>query len=234
MWGYYGAKTNVIKHYPKPKHDLIIEPFAGTARYSLRFFEHDIHLIDKYEVVIKIWHWLQQCSEKDVLSLPRLQPGDKVADAKIGAEGAELLIGFMCGYATSAPRKTMTSVKLRDRPNFLEFTYKRIASNLFKIRHWKIECGDYQDVPNQRATWFIDPPYQKGGAYYKHNKMNFDHLRPWSMEREGQVIVCEGIGADWMDFTPIKRQKTTRGYNTEVIWTNELISHVGKQETLLL
>jgi hypothetical protein len=55
MWSYYGAKTNIVQYYPKPKYDRIIEPFAGTARYSLRYFDHDIFLVDKYEVVVKIW-----------------------------------------------------------------------------------------------------------------------------------------------------------------------------------
>jgi len=35
MWSYYGSKSKVVKHYPKPKYDLIIEPFAGAAWYSV-------------------------------------------------------------------------------------------------------------------------------------------------------------------------------------------------------
>lgn len=54
MWSYYGAKTNVINFYPRPKHDKIIEPFAGTARYALKYFDRDILLVDKYEVITKI------------------------------------------------------------------------------------------------------------------------------------------------------------------------------------
>ena len=71
MWSYYGSKTNMVDLYPPPKHDLIIEPFAGAAKYALKYFERDVLLIDSYDVVIRIWQWLQQCSKHDILSLPK-------------------------------------------------------------------------------------------------------------------------------------------------------------------
>ncbi len=47
--------------YPPPKFDKIIEPFAGSARYSLKYWQKDVTLIDKYEVIVRTWKWLQQC-----------------------------------------------------------------------------------------------------------------------------------------------------------------------------
>jgi len=41
MWGYYGSKSKIIDFYPEPKEDKIIEPFAGTAQYALKFWEKD-------------------------------------------------------------------------------------------------------------------------------------------------------------------------------------------------
>ena len=38
MWGYYGSKSKIASMYPKPMYDKIIEPFAGTAQYSLLHF----------------------------------------------------------------------------------------------------------------------------------------------------------------------------------------------------
>jgi site-specific DNA-adenine methylase len=35
MFSYYGSKSKIVKYYPCPAHDKIIEPFAGSARYSL-------------------------------------------------------------------------------------------------------------------------------------------------------------------------------------------------------
>ena len=39
MWSYCGSKSKLVKHYPTPKHNLTIEPFAGSARYALRYWE---------------------------------------------------------------------------------------------------------------------------------------------------------------------------------------------------
>lgn len=78
MWSYYGAKTNIIDYYPAPKHDKIIEPFAGTARYALKYFDRDILLVDKYDVIVKIYKWLQKCSPNDIISLPRFKAGENI------------------------------------------------------------------------------------------------------------------------------------------------------------
>jgi len=36
FWQYYGGKWRAAPHYPKPRHDTIVEPFAG-ARTALPF-----------------------------------------------------------------------------------------------------------------------------------------------------------------------------------------------------
>jgi hypothetical protein len=58
--------------------------------------------------------------------------------------------------------------------------------NLFKIKHWKIICGDYSEAPDIDATWFIDPPYkgESGMGYgYGSNLINYDKLAVWSKRR---------------------------------------------------
>lgn len=223
MWSYYGAKTNVVDFYPGPKEHKVIEPFAGSARYSLKYFEKDVLLVDKYEVVIKIWKWLQLCSEKDILSLPRrMKAGESLNDFKFDCEEAKLLMGFLVGYGLERPRVKATT-RLTHRPNFINFSLIRIAKQLFKIRHWVIQHGSYENIKNQKATWFIDPPYKKGGECYPEssNNINFNKLANWSMERDGQVIICENINADWLIFNPLMRHKTRCGVQKEGIWTNE-------------
>lgn len=175
MWSYYGAKTNIVKHYPKPKHQLIIEPFAGTARYALQHFEHDVLLVDKYEVIVKIWKWLQQCSPKDVLGLPRFKKGDNINSVTYDCEEARLLVGYLVGFGFASPRNTATP-RLRNRPNAMNYTINRIAQQLYKIKHWKVIHGSYDEIGNQPATWFIDPPYQHGGHCYVHSNKHLDFL----------------------------------------------------------
>ena len=52
MFSYYGSKSKVVDLYPRPKFDKIIEPFAGSARYALKYFDRDVLLVDKYEVIV--------------------------------------------------------------------------------------------------------------------------------------------------------------------------------------
>jgi hypothetical protein len=230
MWSYYGAKTNVIKSYPKPVYGKIIEPFAGTARYALRYFDREILIMDKYEVVIRIWKWLQQCSPGDILKLPDMKKGDHVDSFSFDCEEAKLLMGFMIGFMTESPRKTAT-IRMAQRPNSITFTKRRIANSLFKIKHWKIIHGSYETIANQEATWFIDPPYQVGGYSYRESNrnINYSDLAQWCRTRVGQAIVCENVNGSWMDFKPLCTQKTRHVRQNEVIWSNQDLSYRKKQ-----
>jgi len=94
MWSYYGAKTNIVKYYPPPKYGKIIEPFAGSARYALKYFDRDILLVDKYDVIIKIWKWLQKCSPNDIISLPRFKAGDNIDSHHFNCEEEKAIYRF--------------------------------------------------------------------------------------------------------------------------------------------
>lgn len=221
MWSYYGAKTNIIDLYPKPLHDKIIEPFAGTARYALKYWEKDVLLVDKYPVITEIWKWLQECSEQDVLALPTFKEGQNINDHVYDCDAQRYLVGFLVGFGFTNPRK-IASPRSRHRPNSQKFTIKRIASQLYKIRHWEIRSGSYDDIENKVATWYIDPPYMFGGHAYicSNKKINFESLAEWCMTREGQTIVCENTRATWLPFVPMTKQQTLSGENSEAIWTN--------------
>lgn len=224
MWSYYGAKTNIVHLYPPPKYGKIIEPFAGTARYALKYWDRDVLLVDKYDVIVKIWKWLQLCSKDDILKLPRkLYKGMTLDKFQFDCEEAKWLMGFLISKAVASPRTKVTDWVAVDRPNFTNYLIIKIAANLHKIRHWDIKLGSYEDLIDCEATWFIDPPYQKGGEAYKMNskKINFLHLAEWCKTRSGQVIVCEGASASWLEFKPFSVNKSGRGKNNkEGIWTN--------------
>lgn len=222
MWSYYGAKTNVVHHYPPPKHSKIIEPFAGTARYALRYFDREILLVDKYDVIIRIWKWLQQCSPGDILGLPRFKEGENINNYRYDCEEQRLLIGFLVGFGFSTPRDTAIP-RFRNRPNAQVYTMNKIASNLWKIKHWEFLLASYENLKNESATYFIDPPYQFGGHCYKESNknINYGHLSKWCKSRSGQVIVCENTKANWLDFRPFVNQQCNAGQNFEAIWLNE-------------
>ena len=68
MWSYYGSKFKVAKFYPLPKYDLIIEPFAGSAWYSVLHRSKDVLLNEKYDVVFGIWNWLIKNATSEEIS----------------------------------------------------------------------------------------------------------------------------------------------------------------------
>jgi len=234
MWSYYGSKANLVDFYPAPKEDLIIEPFAGSARYSLKHFDRNVTLVDKYKVIIDIWKWLQLCSPKDILTLPKLKNKESLNDFNFDCEEAKLFMGFVIAFGMATP--TLKATKHNDyRPNFINYTLQKVSKSLFKIKHWNLIHGSYEDLENKRATWFVDPPYQNGGhCYVENNKnINFNGLSIWCKERIGQVIVCEEMKADWLPFNPLIDNKSGRGKNRlEAIWTNEMTIYNNIQQSL--
>lgn len=209
MFSYYGSKSKIVQYYPSPTCDKIIEPFAGSARYSLRYSEKDVLLVDKYQVIVDVWHYLQRASEKDILGLPS-QP------EKCLSKEENYLIGYCISRGSASPK-----IKPQ-KYNSWESDKQKISSNLYKIKHWKIILGSYEDLENENATWFIDPPYQFGGHEYRcsNKQIDFNSLSNWCRTRQGQVIVCENTKATWMDFKPVIQMQGSMFKTTEAIWTN--------------
>lgn len=216
MFSYYGSKSKIVNYYPKPKFDKIIEPFAGSARYALKYWQKDVLLVDKYELIINIWKWLQQCSKQDILTLPRLQYGDEIPNTLTEIEKSFILYNLHRGRA-------IPSNKIGKFSDCWEYTIKTTADNIEKIKHWEIKLGSFDEIENTEATWFIDPPYQFGGQYYKESNRNIDFVKlsEWCKNRNGQVIVCENTKANWLDFKPMVQIQGQANTNTvEAIWSN--------------
>jgi len=215
MISYYGSKSKLVDLYPEPIHDKIIEPFAGSARYSLKYWDRDILLIDKYEPIIKMWHWLQQATEKDLDNLPVLKQGESLSDFKL-SEGERLFLSFIVSNGVSSPRNTVTK---RAAPD-IKYKIQTTKDILNKIKHWDIRLGDYSDIDNCEATWFIDPPYFNGGEHYPKGSKYIDYkeLANWCKSRQGQVIVCENDSANWLPFTHLKEYWGGIKRSNEVIY----------------
>ena len=220
MFSYYGSKSKIVDYYPPPKYGKIIEPFAGSARYSLKYWDRDVLLVDKYDVIIRIWNYLKSCSPKDIISLyiPKLR--ETINKNQYDCEESFLFMSFVIKSGTHAPAYTVC--KNRGGDGQIYDILKRISKNVWKIKEWKIQKDSYDNIDNMECTWFIDPPYQYGGKHYieSNKNINFKTLSDWCKSRQGQVIVCENIKADWMPFKPIIDMRGTKFKTTEVIWSN--------------
>ena len=216
-----------MDYYPPPKHKRIIEPFAGSARYSLKYWQNDVLLVDKYPVIVGIWNYLIQATKADILSLPDLKTGDNVDSFNLSQE-EKWLIGFCINGGSAQPKKTAKDYNTWGEAKI------RIADDVQKIKHWKAILGSYDELENEEATWFIDPPYQFGGHEYKCSNKNIDFakLAEWCMSRNGQVIVCENTKADWLPFKPMVEMQGTMFRTTEAIWSNQRTNYDAVQQSL--
>lgn len=227
---FYGGKWRAAPRYPKPLHDEIIEPFAGSAGYALRHPERKVSLCDLDENIVMTWDYLIRVSEAEILALPDLVAGETVDDLDV-CEEAKKLIGWWLNKGASSPCKRPSAwMRSMIRPH--QFwgprIRQRIASQLRFIRHWTITQASYEEIENRSATWFIDPPYEEKGTYYRHGSgaIDFEHLACWCQERQGQVMVCEQEGASWLPFKPwaeIKANESKTGgkRSREVLWMKE-------------
>ena len=218
MFSYYGSKSRIIDRYPPPKYGKIIEPFAGSARYALKYWDREVLIVDKWEDLILVWNWLKECSKKDILSLPKLTKGLDIRILNL-SKAEKTFLSFLA--ASGRPSNIVTAFMDHDNSN--QNRYKIISEKLHRIRHWEIRHGCYTDLKNDTATWFIDPPYQFGGEHYKESgkNLNFNSLSDWCKSRNGQVIVCENTKANWMDFKPMRKiQGANNTGTTEAIWSN--------------
>lgn len=227
---YFGGKKALARHYPAPLHDTIVEPFAGSAGYSLWHATPttSVLLIERDRRVVDLWHWLQWVTPEEVMSIECPPLGSRCTNPLINL--------------AAASENTMRSRRFADAQVTGRMVEKwpgsraYIAAKLPLIKNWTIIHGDYQDAPDIEATWHIDPPYSprpgesrgsRGGGYgpgCTSRDIDYGRLADWSKARRGQVMVCEQVGADWLPFEPFRRARTTssavRIMATEAVWTS--------------
>ena len=211
FFSYYGSKWRLSIKYPTPTFDTIIEPFAGSACYSLLHYQKNVVLYDAYDVIVQLWRYLINVTETEIYQLPLLCAGQEIPSTL--SEEQKILLGFWVSKATTSPRKKYTKYTSTRGESSEYLGYwsanirHRIATQLKFIRHWKIEHKSFCNVNNQFCSWFIDPPYEKGGERYIHNKIDYSQLANWCLNRQGQIIVCENGDADWLPFEPLQEHK---------------------------
>jgi site-specific DNA-adenine methylase len=228
---YYGGKYRMAPKYPSPIYDTIIEPFAGSAGYSIRYYWKNVILCDINPIIYSIWDYLIHVSSEEILRLPILGNDDCVDDFSIPQE-AKWLIGFWLNTGTDHPCKRlsmwgMERVNVNKCMVWCRNVINRIAYQVNFIRHWKVYNISYKDIQfNEKMTWFIDPPYNnKPGEYYKFGRKQIDYidLCNWCLNRRGQVIVCENYGANWLPFKEFGVFRNTKNTGSkEVIWVNDI------------
>ncbi len=221
MFKYFGGKQRLARHYPQPRYEQIVEPFAGAAAYSVHHRYRNAILIERDPRIVALWHQLLGMTPDVIRAMP---------DPTAGGRDDRLLVALAAARTTGdTPEWFDVSPRMAQR---FRPMVNRIASVVDECRHFDVRAGDYMDAPMVDATWFVDPPYQyqggrrdrtRGGRYrFGNDLIDYAQLGEWCRSLPGQVIVCEQHGADWLPFRPFL--DTVNGLHdrySEVVWTNE-------------
>ncbi|MDB5490460.1 MAG: hypothetical protein JWO78_309 [Micavibrio sp.] len=80
FFSYFGSKYKLANKYGAPRYETVIEPFAGSAAYSVYWEPKNVILIDKSPVIVSIWNYLINATENQIMDLPT--DFDVIADLK--------------------------------------------------------------------------------------------------------------------------------------------------------
>ena len=243
---YYGSKLSLAKHYGAPRRDLVVEPFAGSAAYSVYWEAENVKLYDISEEVCQLWDFIINCSEKDILALPDwIDNIDHLHSIEYIQQ--RLIARWIWNtYQDKTPLKSELKYYKKYReyrtsgvPNervkrahsatsWCPDIKRRIIRQKPKIKKWTIEQKSYEDIDLENAHWHVDPPYNcAAGDYYPSGGkiINYRELGKWCQKLPGAVDVCEKEGADWLPFKAIAKNNTITkkgptSYN-EVLWRKD-------------
>src|SRR5271166_4122289 len=162
LFSYYGSKYRLAKRYGAPRHPLVVEPFAGSACYSLFWDVPKAILYDVNPKVCGVWDYLIKARVSEIMALP---VNFHFIDPLQIPQEAKWLLGFWVGKARSIPAHQRSAWGVRYQGSkqcrvWSEAVRDRIASSVDNIRRWEIHQMSYQNALNDEAHWFVDPPYE--------------------------------------------------------------------------
>ena len=237
FFSYFGGKWELAKRYGRPRCGHVIEPFAGAAGYSVYWEPKKVTLIERNPVVYGVWDYLRRVSPGEVMRLPSNISHVDELPSRVCQE-AKWLIGFWFNNGLTKPavsRSNWARTPIKAASFWSETIKQRIASQVDHIRNWEIIEGSYEDAPDVKAHWHIDPPYDnQAGRSYARNDIDRRSLAQWCQNRHGWRQVCENDGAKWLPFGPFSILKgyRGRGYSVEAVYESSKWSQRGARSKL--
>lgn len=235
---HFGSKARLASLLPPPRFPLIIEPFAGSAAYSVAHAtpRHKVMLFDTDERVCTVWRYLIGATEEQIMELPvdHFLKGGDIRDLNLPRAEYLLIQRWLSISGTHA--HYLAPCLIADRNGqagnvWDHNTRRRISRQVELIKHWEVYQLPYDASPDVEAHWHVDPPYQgnlNGFSEYKCEPPDYEKLADWCRSRRGDITVHEQAGATWLPFVTLKANHSTSRVTAgemkrahEVYWTNE-------------
>lgn len=227
FFSYYGAKFTAAAHLGKPRRDIVVEPFAGSACYSTRWNVRRARLYDVSPDICDLWDFLIKCSERDISDIP--ERFDDIERVLALPRGPQLLVRFWIAKGRADPSGALSPWYFTWRGShdckvWGPAVKARIITQKPQIAEWTIDQCSWEKIPITEAHWHVDPPYDNAaGRCYPHSDVDFQALANWCRALPGSVDVCENVGADWLPFDPLCEVVSSRGRrdgsrSAEAVW----------------
>lgn len=233
---YYGSKMRLARHYGPPRSNVVIEPFAGSASYSVYWGVERAMLYDLDETICELWDWLIHGSENDLLALPDVIRDEDHLNS-LHKHGQILIRRWFHALSNINRKMPFDTYRRKINGNWKHFRHYRPNPNVWSRRikyriakqkqgivKWTIDRLSYTDIPDSLGHWHVDPPYssKSGDGYVYNNKsIDYKHLAEWCRNRQGEIDVCEMEGAEWLPFWTLRQAANSAGRRyREVVWSN--------------
>lgn len=226
LFQYYGGKSKIARWYPSPRYPRIIEPFGGSGAYAFMHAERRVRINDARPEIGMIYEFMCRPDSAALVARyvePHYHEGDVPARMAL-SRGAPIGLAWWLAIESRSGKYALSLdavVTKWGAIKSLAHARARFLSVLNRVAHWDFSVVDYEQIPNQEATWFVDPPYSSAaGRIYGMPRLDYGRLAEWVRARRGQVIVCEQFGATWLPFEVLvaaRGMQTT----TEVVYLGQ-------------
>ena len=230
LFKHFGSKWLSSKRLPPPEYDNIVEPFAGSAGYSLRHHTRQVLICESDPHLYSLWVWLVcYATETDIREMPINVPeGTDIRTLGLG-EGQALLLKHW--QRTNNVGNCWTISPWGSLPGqWTANTRARVAEEIGAVKHWDVARDGLEIIRicTKAVTWFVDPPYQYN-YQYKQPPIDYALLAARLRDARGQKIVCEAVCPktgkvpDWLPFVPWAERVTSRRKANQSHHSKELI-----------
>jgi len=234
FFSYYGSKYTVARYLGPPRAPVVIEPFAGSAAYSVRWEPRKAILCDINPDIVALWKWLIGAAPDDIAAIP--DTFEDFSEIMALPRGAQILVRFWIAKGRERPASRLSPWYFRHRKDadcrvWGAAIKRRLIAQLPKIKGWEIHHASWEEIDVGRfgddVHWHIDPPYSSAaGRKYPFSSVDYEALANWCRKLPGAVDVCEQAGATWLPFEPLCTVNAGRGRHSGTI-SNEVVFRRG-------